>query len=149
MNIMLVDSHDKKIKGGILQFYENGWKDAIDHGDGTFSIQTDKSIINLKMSYEHGIQEKSSISVNGDTVVFKTIPSNVRLLNSQNTPIDEGVIQYYSRGWFPFGITAGGVTQKELLPFNYKFRAASGGVQSEKYQDISTNPIVEFVLQLP
>ena len=96
------------------------------------------------MIYEHGVQEMSNVPVNGSTVVFKTIPANVQLKNSQNRLIDAGTVQYYAGSWYDLGVTSDGVAKKELLPANYKFRMSYAHASNEKYQNVGIDSMVVF-----
>jgi hypothetical protein len=142
--VKLTNSSGLKILNGEVEYYENQWKSALEEGNGIYKILTVQNYIKIRMKYEHGIQERSNVPVNGDTIIFRTIPANVRLLNSQNTPIDEGVVQYYSGGWYDLGTTGGGIARKEMLPGNYKFRMKYSNAVNEKYQNIADDSVVVF-----
>ena len=143
-NVILKNSQGSLLTGGSLQYYEGGWKNAINNGDGTFKVNTDKSTINLRMTYAYGNQTISNVSVNDSVITFQTIPARVELQNSSGTLIDEGTVQYYSGGWREFGVTSGGVAATELLPKNYNFRMSYASASNDKQQDISADPTVVF-----
>ena len=46
--VKLEDSQGSLLQGGSLQYYDGGWKDATDNGDGTFTVQTEKTYRKLK-----------------------------------------------------------------------------------------------------
>ncbi len=81
-------------------------------------------------------------------MIFQTVRVNVQLRDSQGRLMDGGKVQYYSGGGWDFGLTSGGIAEKELLPANYKFRATSGKVQVEKSPEVSVNPMVELNVNL-
>ena len=132
------------LTGGSLKYYEGSWKDAIDNGDGTFTVNTDKQNVSLRMTYEYGSQTVSNIPANG-TYTFQTVNANVQLQNSQGSLInEEGNVKYYAGAWRDFGTTVNGVASKELLPNNYSFRMTYAYASNDKQQNIGDNPTVVF-----
>jgi hypothetical protein len=144
LNIKLIDSQNNLLLGGSLKYYEGGWKDAEDHGDGTFTVDTEKETIKLRMTYAFASRDMDNVVVGGDTAVFQTVPTEVQLQNSQNQLIDEGTVKYYAGGWRTFGTTSGGITAKELLPNSYKFRMTYDFASEDQTQDIAANAVVGF-----
>jgi hypothetical protein len=142
--VKLESSTGALLIGGNLQYYEGGWKDAIDNGDGTFSVSTKQKIVSLRMTYSYGSQTKTNVTVGTDTVVFQTVNTRVQLQNSLGTALDTGKVQYYAGVWREFGTTADGTASKELLPGNYSFRMSYAYASTDKAQDISVNPNVVF-----
>jgi hypothetical protein len=142
--IKLISSMHSKLHSGTLQYYEGAWKDAIDNGDGTFSVDTKQKTVSLRMTYAYGSQTKSNVTVGTDTVVFQTVNAKVQLQNSIGAALDTGRVQYYSGAWREFGTTANGTAAKELLPGNYSFRMSYAYASTDKAQDISINPNVVF-----
>ena len=61
--VKLEDSQGSLLQGGSLQYYDSGWKDAIDNGDGTFTVQTERSTVSLKMVYAGGSQQVNNVTV--------------------------------------------------------------------------------------
>lgn len=144
LQVKLTNSNGTKLPGGSLQYYEGGWKNATDNGDGTFNVDTQLKTVSLRMTYEYGAQTKSNVSVGADTVVFQTVNAAVKLQNSQGSAIDTGKVQYYAGGWRDFGATANGTANKELLPVNYTFRMNYGYASNDKAQSLDTNSTVIF-----
>lgn len=142
--VNLVNSVRIKLVGGSLQYYDGSWKNAVNNNDGTFSITTTKTTLNLRMTYAYSAQTKSNVTVGNDTVVFQTVAVQVKLQNSQGSLIDTGTVQYYAGAWRDFGTTTNGIATKELLPVNYSFRMAYAFASNDKAQDLSTNTIVVF-----
>ncbi len=118
----LKNSNGAYLLTGTLQYYDASWKDAVNNNDGTFSINTTKTTLSLRMTYSYGSQQKNNVPVNSDTVIFQTVNAQVQLKNSSNVLLDTGTVQYYAGAWRTFGTTTNGVARKELLPKNYKFR---------------------------
>jgi hypothetical protein len=144
LNIRLIDSQGSLLTGGSLQYYEGGWKDAVNNGDGTFKVITESPSVSLRMNYEYASQTVSNIPVQGNTYTFQTVNATVQLQNSQGDLIDEGTIRYYAGGWRDFGMTVNGVATKELLPNNYSFRMTYAYSNNDKQQNIGDNPTVVF-----
>jgi hypothetical protein len=143
-NIKLVNSIGIKLTGGTLQYYEGSWKDAVNNNDGTFFVNTTKTTLSLRMTYDYGTQTKSNVTVGYDTVAFQTVNAQIQLQNSNGVHIDTGSVQYYAGAWRTLGTTTNGVAAKELLPANYSFRMTYAYASKDKQQDISTNATVVF-----
>jgi hypothetical protein len=143
-NVKLVNSTGEKLTGGTLQYYDASWKGAANNNDGTFFVNTTKTSLSLRMTYEYGTQTKSNVAVGYDTVAFQTVHTQVQLQNSGGALIDTGTVQYYAGAWRPFGTTTNGIASKELLPANYSFRMTYAYANKDKQQDIGTNPTVVF-----
>jgi formylmethanofuran dehydrogenase subunit C len=143
-NVKLVSSVGTKLTSGALQYYESAWKDAVNNNDGTFFINTTKTSLSLRMTYEYSSQTKSNVTVGYDTVVFQTVDAQIQLQNSNGTLIDTGSVQYYAGAWRTLGTTISGTATKELLPATYSFRMTYAYASKDKQQDIGTNPIVVF-----
>ncbi len=151
LTVKLTNSTGSLLTGGSLQYYEGAWKDAINHGDGTFAVNTDKSkgsfgqSLSLRMTYEYGTQTVSNVPAQNNTFTFQTINTVVQLKNSQGNLInEEGIVKYYAGAWRDFGTTVNGVAAKELLPNNYSFRMTYAYGSNDKQQDIGTNSTVVF-----
>ena len=143
--VKLNSSSGNLLAGGSLEYYEGGWKDAVDNGNGTFSITTDKQTLSLRMNYEFGSQTVSNVPSQNNTYTFRTVNTKVQLKNSSGNLIsEEGSVQYYAGGWRDFGSTINGTVSKELLPGNYSFRITYGYASNDKQQDIGINPSVVF-----
>ena len=144
-NIKLLNSTGTLLTGGSLQYYEGGWKDAINNGDGTFLVDSTLSSVSLKMTYEYGTQTLSNVSLaNGNVAVFQTVNTEVKLQNSSGISLDTGTVQYYAGAWREFGTTTNGTAYKELLPNTYSFRMTYANAGNDKQQNISANSTVTF-----
>jgi len=144
LGVKLENSSGSLLTGGTLQYYDGGWKDATNNGDGTFGINTTKSILSLRMTYAYGSQTVSNISAQNNTYTFQTKDVSVQLKNSIGSLIDTGTVQYYAGTWRDFGTTTNGVATKELLPNTYSFRMTYAHASNDKQQDIGTNSTVIF-----
>ena len=149
LNIALKNSTGAKLSGGTLQYYDAspngaGWKDAVNNNDGTFSINTTKTSLSLRMTYAYGSQQKNNVPINSDTVIFQTVNAQVQLRNSNETLLDTGTVQYYAGLWRTFGTTTDGIATKELLAGSYSFRMTYGYASIDTVQDLNTNPTVVF-----
>ena len=142
--VKLQDSQGSLLQGGSLQYYDGGWKDAIDNGNGTFTVQTERTTVSLKMHYAGGSQQKDNVTVGADTAVFQTSDVTVKLLSSQNTLLDSGFVQYYASGWQDFGTLVNGTAHKELLSKNYTFKVKYAGSDKNKVQNLDTSTTVTF-----
>jgi hypothetical protein len=144
--VRFTDSQGKLIETGSLKYYEGAWKDAVNNKDGTFTVPTTLKTVSLRMTYEHGTQTKSNVTVSTDTVLFQTALATIDVLDAQNQPVSGATVSYYSGAWRQIGTTVNGVITKELLPASLTFRGALGTKQVDKTQNISTNNNVEIKL---
>jgi len=142
--INLLNSQNQPLTGGTLKYYEGGWREAMNNGDGTFRVETDLETVKLRMTYAHASVDMTDVTVNGGPVTFQTVPVQVELQDSQNQLMDEGSVKYYSGGWREFGSATGGIAEKELLQNSYKFRMTYGFASNDKTQNISIDPAVVF-----
>jgi hypothetical protein len=144
LTVNLTNSQGALLTTGSLKYYDAGWKDAIDNGDGTFTVITVKQTVSLKMTYEYASQTVSNVQAQNNTYTFQTVNTAVQLQNSQGSLIDEGTVKYYSGGWREFGTTLNGIANKELLPKNYSFRMTYAFARNDKQQDIGVDSTVVF-----
>ena len=144
MIVRLTDSNGDILPGGALQYYEGGWKNAVNNQDGTFIVNTNLTKVSLRMTYAYGSQTLSNVNVGNGIITFKTINAVVQLKDSKGNLMDQGAVQYYSGAWRNFGTTINGEVTKELLPGNLTLRAIVGTLQQDKTQNLLTNPLLEF-----
>jgi len=142
--VKLEDSQGSLLQGGSLQYYDGGWKDAIDNGDGTFTVQTEKDKVSLKIHYAGATQKVDNVTVGSTPYVFQTVNTEVQLKDSQGNFLPGGMVKYYASGWKDFGEAANGTAAKELLPREYTFRMEYGGANQDKKQNIDSNNVVVF-----
>ncbi|HMN18855.1 MAG TPA: hypothetical protein PKD03_14670 [Ignavibacteriaceae bacterium] len=145
--VSLKNSLGNQIPASNVMYYESaagGWKDAVNNGDGTFTVITTKPTVSVRMFYEGANQTVNNVPAQNNTYTFQTVNASVQLKNSSGNLIDQGTVQYYAGAWRTFGTTVNGVANKELLPINYSFRMIYEYVPLDKQQDISTNSTVTF-----
>ena len=147
LSVHLLDSQNNLLSGGQLKYYEGGWKDAVDNGDGTFRVETDRSTVSLRMIYEYASQDMADVPVSGGPAVFQTVSCEVQLESSTGQLMEEGTVKYYAGGWRDFGVTSGGTAVRELLPKTCTFRAAYSGSHVDTEQDVSVNPVLVIVIE--
>ncbi len=144
LKVNFKDSEGNFILDGSLQYYDAGWQDATDNGDGTFNVETEKTTVSLRMHYAGASQTVSNVEAQNNSYTFTTVNATVQLLDSKNEVLDGGTVQYYASGWKDFGDATNGEVAKELLPKEYSFRMNYGGANQDKKQDIGANPVVVF-----
>lgn len=143
--IKLINSNGNVLAGGLLQYYDGSWKNAVNNNNGTFSIATTKTSLSLRMSYGFASQTKNNVPIGSDTIIFQTVNTAVRLLSSTGQFLDTGTVQYYAGAWRSFGSTVNGIVRNELLPGTYSFRMSYGFASKDTMQDIAVNSMVTFV----
>ena len=142
--VNLKNSLGNQIPASNVMYYEGSWKDAVNNGDGTFTVITTKPTVSIRMFYEYANQTVNNVPAQNNTYTFTTVNAAVQLKNSSGNLIDEGTVQYYAGAWRSFGTTVNGVVYKELLPVNYSFRMTYEYVSNDKQQNLSGNPVVDF-----
>jgi hypothetical protein len=142
--VKLTNSQGTQIPASLVKYYDTSWKDAVNNGDGTFTVISDKQTVSLRMFYEYANQTVHNVTAHNNTYTFHTVNASVELKNSSGNLIDVGTVQYYAEAWRNFGTTVNGVANKELLPINYSFRMTYEYGSQDKQQDISVNPTVVF-----
>jgi hypothetical protein len=130
-------------------YYEGSWKDAVNNGDGTFTVITTKPTVSIRVYYEYASQQVDNVPAQNNTHTFQTVNAAVQLKNSfgnlMPAPMgDVGTVQYYAGAWRSFGTTSNGVAYKELLPINYSFRMSYEYGSQDKQQNLSVDPTVVF-----
>ncbi len=142
--VNLKNSEGTQIHASNVKYYDTSWKDALDNGDGTFTVITTKPNVSVRVFYEGANQTVNNVPAQNNTYIFHTINTKVELENSSGQLIDEGTVKYYAGAWRDFGTTVNGVASKELLPVNYSFRMTYEYGSNDKQQDISSNATVIF-----
>jgi len=145
--VNLKNSLGNQIPASNVTYYESatsGWKDAVNNGDGTFTVITTKPTVSIRMFYEYANQTIHNVPAQNNTYTFQTVNAAVELKNSLGSLVDAGTVQYYAGAWRTFGTTQNGVAYKELLPINYSIRMTYEYIPNDKQQDISVNSTVTF-----
>ena len=142
--VNLKNSLGNQIPASSVKYYDTSWKDAVDNGDGTFTVITTKPNVSVRVFYEYANQTVNNVPAQNNTYTFTTVNAVVQLKNSFGNLIDAGTVQYYAGAWRSFGTTSNGIAYKELLPINYSFRMTYEFISKDKEQNIVTNPVVDF-----
>ncbi len=142
--VNLKNSQGTQIPASSVKYYDTSWKDAVNNGDGTFTVITTKPTVSVRVFYEYANQTVNNVPAQNNAYTFHTVNTQVELENSSGQLIDEGTVKYYAGAWRDFGTTTNGVASKELLPVNYSFRITYEYVSKDKQQDLNTNSTVTF-----
>ncbi len=142
--VNLKNSLGNQIPASNVTYYDNGWKDAVNNGDGTFTVITTKPTVSIRVYYEYASLQADNVNAQNNTYTFQTVNVAVQLKNSLGNLIDVGTVQYYAGAWRSFGTTSNGVAYKELLPINYSFRMTYEYGSIDKQQNLSVDPTVVF-----
>ncbi|NOU74578.1 hypothetical protein GC098_24820 [Paenibacillus sp. LMG 31458] len=144
--VKLQDSSGNSISGGIVTYYDGGWKDfGVTDAFGLISKDLPDKAYTFSMTYEGTYMEKVQNTGASPIVVFQTVNTTVQLKDSSGNPLDGGTVKYYAGGWKDLGTTVGGMASKELLPGNYTFSMSYLGTYQEKVQN--TGSIATIVFQ--
>ena len=127
-----------------VTYYDGSWKDAVNNGDGTFTVITTKPTVSIRVYYEYATLQADNVPAQNNSYTFQTVNAAVQLKNSFGNLIDQGTVQYYAGAWRTFGSTSNGVAYKELLPINYSFRMTYEYGSIDKQQNLSSDPTVVF-----
>ena len=114
--VNLKNSLGTQIPASSVKYYDTSWKDAVDNGDGTFTVITTKPTISVRMFYEYANQTVNNVPAQNNTYTFTTVNAAVQLKNSLGFLIDVGTVQYYAGAWRSIGTTSNGVATKNCFP---------------------------------
>ena len=142
--VNLKNSLGTQIPASNVKYYEESWRDAVNNGDGTFTVITTRPTVSIRVFYEYASQQVDNVPAQNNTYTFTTVNAAVQLKNSIGNLIDAGTVQYYAGAWRTFGTTTNGIANKELLPINYSFRMTYEYGSIDKQQNLSTDPTVIF-----
>ena len=91
------------------------------------------------------VDDSESTGRSTTTVPVGNASITVKLQDSMDSPIIDGVVKYYSEGWNEFGTTdEKGQVKKELPIGTYQFRMTYENASSDISQDIEANATVVF-----
>jgi hypothetical protein len=110
--------------GATLRYNDGAWQtNAVDNGDGTFTVTTSATSLYYEMTYDFGKQQLGPIPSSTTWVTFQTTTTTVRLENSNHIGLSGGVARYYQSSWQSVGTTdgTGDFPTVELLPGSYYF----------------------------
>ncbi|HRP36595.1 MAG TPA: hypothetical protein PLS50_02185, partial [Candidatus Dojkabacteria bacterium] len=103
--VNLKNSLGNQIPASNVMYYEGSWKDAVNNGDGTFTVITTRPTVSIRVFYEGANQTVNNVPAQNNTYTFQTVNAAVQLKNSFGNLIDAGTVQYYAGAWRNFGIT--------------------------------------------
>ncbi len=118
ITVRLQNSDGALLTGGALRYHDGTWHNAVDNGDGTFSVTTSASSITYEMTYNNGRQTLSNVPATTNPVTFTTVSTTVALKNFGGTALGGGTVRYHQITWVDFGDAN---TSDELLPGPYTF----------------------------
>ncbi len=144
--VKVVDSGSAPLEGGVAQYYGNGWKEFGVIGPGGLAVrELLPSNITIAVSRDGLRNEKTQNTAADSVVVFQTVATVVRLLDSTLAPLPGGTAQYYGNGWKGFGVTgADGTVTREMLTGNITFSIALDGLRNERTQNTGQVALVPF-----
>jgi len=146
-SVQLKNSLGNLIDQGTVQYYSGAWRNLGTTTNGTASKELLPNNYSFRMTYEYVSVDKAQDISTNSIVSFLTVLCTIKVKNSQNQLVDNALASYYSGAWRQIGNTVNGVITKELLPVNLSFRVKYGTQQQDKQQNLSTNNVVEFVIQ--
>jgi hypothetical protein len=147
--VQLKNSQGSLMDIGTVQYYSGAWRTFGTTTNGAVSLELLPNSYQFSMTYVYVSNNKTQDVGINNSVSFSTILTTVNVLDTQNNPINNAVVTYYSGAWRQLGNTVSGNITKELLPANLQFRGQLGSVSQNKTQDISTNPLVQIILNIP
>ncbi|MGO4545440.1 Ig-like domain-containing protein [Paenibacillus sp. 2TAB23] len=145
VRVQLLDSNGNPLSGGIVKYYDGGWKDfGVTGTDGKVSKSLPANSYTFSMTYEGTYKEQVQHTGTKGTVAFQTVKVKAQLKDSQGNLMDSGGVSYYAGSWRSMGSTAGGEVTKELLPGSYTFGMTYEGTYKEQVQHVGIDPVVAF-----
>jgi hypothetical protein len=146
-NVQLQNSQGTLIDPGTVQYYSGAWRSFGTTSGGVASKELLPNNYTFRMTHEYVSNDKAQDLSANSTVNFSTVLCTIRVKDSQNQPVDNALASYYSGAWRQIGNTVNGEITKELLPKNLTFRAKLAAVQKDVTQNLSTNNVVEIIIQ--
>jgi hypothetical protein len=144
--VRFFNSAGSPLDQGTVQYYSGAWRDFGTTASGTVAKELLPRSYSFRMTHAFTSIDKAQDLASSSTVNFSTVLCTVRVKNAQSQPVNGALASYYAGAWRQIGSTVNGELTKELLPVNLTFRASSGGTSQDKAQNLSTNPVVEFVI---
>ncbi|CAN7158724.1 carbohydrate binding domain-containing protein [Paenibacillus sp. LjRoot153] len=145
VSIQLKDSSGHPLSGGVVKYYDGGWKDfGVTDANGRVSKQLPDKSYTFGMTYEGTYKEMVQHTGTNPVVLFQTVKAKVQLKDSLGNFMDSGSAKYYAGSWRTIGSTVEGQITKELLPGSYTFGMTYEGTYKEQVQHIGTDPVVVF-----
>ncbi|MGD0589994.1 MAG: hypothetical protein ABSA44_04235 [Bacteroidota bacterium] len=145
--VQLQNSGGVLMDTGTVQYYSGAWRTFGTTINGVANKELLPNSYSFRMTYAYVSVDKTQDISSNATVSFSTVLCTIRVKNSQSQLVDNALASYYSGAWKQIGNTVSGLITKELLPVNLSFRIKYGTQQIDKQQNLSTNNIVDFVIQ--
>jgi hypothetical protein len=144
--VQLKNSLGNFIDQGTVQYYSGAWRNLGTTTNGIASRELLSNTYSFRMTYGFISKDISQNIALNNVITYSTVLCTIKVNNSQNQPVNNADIKYYSGAWREIGLTSNGVITKELLPANLSFRVNYNSTQKDMTQDISINNIVVFGL---
>jgi hypothetical protein len=144
--VQLKNSLGNLIDQGTVQYYSGAWRSLGTTTNGITALELLPNTYSFRMTYGFISKDISQNIALNNIVTYSTVLCTVKVNNSQNQPVNNADIKYYSGAWREIGMTTNGVITKELLPASLSFRVNYNSTQKDMTQDISINNIVVFGL---
>ena len=144
--VQLKNSLGNFIDQGTVQYYSGAWRNLGTTTNGIASIELLSNTYSFRITYGFISKDISQNIALNNVITYSTVLCTVKVNDSQNQPVNNADIKYYSGAWREIGLTSNGVITKELLPANLSFRVNYNSTQKDITQDISINNIVVFGL---
>jgi uncharacterized membrane protein YjjB (DUF3815 family) len=144
--VQLKNSLGNFIDQGTVQYYSGAWRNLGTTTNGIASIELLSNTYSFRMTYGFISKDISQNIALNNVITYSTVLCTIKVNDSQNQPVNNADIKYYSGAWREIGLTSNGVITKELLPANLSFRVNYNTLQKDMTQDISLNNIVVFGL---
>jgi hypothetical protein len=145
--VELRNSQGTLMDQGTVQYYAGAWRSFGVTVNGVATKELLPTNYSFRMTHESVSIDKAQNIATSNTVAFSTVLCTVRVRDSQGRPVNNAQASYYSTAWRQIGSTVNGEVTKQLLPVNLTFRVTYGAMHQDKAQNLSTNNVVEFILQ--
>ncbi|NQX59668.1 Ig-like domain-containing protein [Paenibacillus qinlingensis] len=143
--VQLQDSFGNPLSGGIVTYYDGGWKEfGVTGTDGKVSKNLPANSYTFSMTYGGTYKEQVQHTGTNGLVAFQTVKVKAQLKDSQGHLMEGGTVSYYAGGWLTMGSTVGGEVSKELLPGSYTFGITYAGTYKEQVQNVGIDSVVAF-----
>ena len=144
--VTLTNSLGVGLTNAFVQYYCGSWKDiGYTNLSGNITKFIPAGNYRFKITYENASVSKRQDINQNQTVLFKTNKTIVKLQDSNENGLPDGIIKYNAGGWKDFGITnSSGFAVREVLPRKYSFKAIWDNASVSKSQDIRIDSVVFF-----
>jgi len=88
---------------GKVQYYSGAWRTFGTTTNGAVSLELLPTSYQFSMTYAYVSNNKTQDVGSNSTVSFSTVLATVNVINTQNNPVNNAAVTYYSGAWRPFG----------------------------------------------